>query len=70
MIAAHNSLSEKETGPFALLSLLETNDLIAVSGKQNSLKLFRVYANELLAPDDMEKFLFDAYLPTSNSRKT
>ena len=31
------------------------NDLIAVSSEDNSLKLFQVYANELLLPDDMER---------------
>ena len=54
MIAAHNTLNDTEFGPFAMLSLLETDDLIAVSGKQNDLKVFRVFANELLAPDDMK----------------
>ncbi len=54
MVAAHNSLNDMETGPFALLRNLEPNDVIAVSGKRNDLKVFRVFANELLAPDDMD----------------
>ena len=33
---------------------METNDLILISGKDGSLMLFRVYANELLLPDDLE----------------
>ena len=44
-----------EFGPFALLGTLELNSLIAVSGRDSGLRTFRVFANELLAPDDMEK---------------
>jgi sortase (surface protein transpeptidase) len=55
LIAAHNSLNEAESGPFALVSLLEPNDVIAVKGKRNDLKIFRVFANELLASDDMKR---------------
>ncbi len=55
VIAAHNTLNTSSYGPFALLSSLDMNDLIAVSSEDNSLKLFRVYANELLLPDDMER---------------
>ena len=55
VVAAHNTLNDREYGPFALLGTLELNELIAVSGKENDLMTFRVFANELLAPDDMEK---------------
>ena len=55
IVAAHNTLNDREYGPFALLRTLELNELIAVSGKGNDLMTFRVFANELLAPDDMEK---------------
>ena len=55
VIAAHNTLNTSSYGPFALLSSLDMNDLIAVSSEDNSLKHFRVYANELLLPDDMER---------------
>lgn len=55
VIAAHNTLNTSSYGPFALLSSLDMNDLIAVSSEDNSLKFFRVYANELLLPDDMER---------------
>lgn len=55
LIAAHNSLNEAESGPFALVSLLEPNDVIAVKGKRNDLEIFRVFANELLATDDMKR---------------
>lgn len=54
VIAAHNTLNDTEYGPFALLGTLETDDLVTVADEGGSLKLFRVYANELLAPDDME----------------
>ena len=53
--AAHNTLNRSEYGPFALLGTLEVNDRIMVSGRDGSMKLFRVYANELLDPDDMER---------------
>ena len=53
--AAHNTLNDTEFGPFALLGTLELNGLIAVSGRDSGLRTFRVFANELLAPDDMEK---------------
>ncbi len=55
VIAAHNTLSDTDYGPFALLFTLEVNDTVMVSDENGSLKLFRVYANELLAPDDTEK---------------
>ena len=55
IVAAHNTLNAEEYGPFALLSTLENNDTIFVNAPDSSLKLFRVYANELMAPNDMEK---------------
>ena len=52
---------EKESGQvvhfeilFALLHLISLAELVTVADEEGSLKLFRVYANELLAPDDME----------------
>lgn len=53
VIAAHNTLNSTEAGPFALLSLLKNNDLIVVNTKGGSLMSYRVYANALIAPDDM-----------------
>ena len=53
--AAHNTLNDTEYGPFALLGTLELNELIAVSGIGSDLRTFRVFANELLAPDDIDK---------------
>ena len=55
IVAAHNTLNDTEYGPFALLGTLELNELIAVSGMADGLRIFRIFANELLAPDDMEK---------------
>ncbi len=53
LVVAHNTLNDTEYGPFALLATLEINDLISVADDEGSLKLFRVYANELLGPGDM-----------------
>ena len=53
VIAAHNTLNDSEYGLFALLGALEINDLIMVNAEDGSVKLFRVYANELFEPDDM-----------------
>ncbi|MBQ6518267.1 MAG: sortase [Anaerolineaceae bacterium] len=55
VVAAHNTLNDTEYGPFALLNTLGVNDLIVVSGGENDLRTFRVFANELLAPDDLEQ---------------
>ena len=55
LIAGHNTLNDTDYGPFALLSTLEVNDTVMVREESGALKLFRVYANELLEPDDMER---------------
>ena len=57
VVAAHNTLSGTEYGPFALLNTLEVNDAVMVSGSNGKMKLFRVYASELLDPDDAEKLV-------------
>lgn len=54
IIAAHNTLNDTAYGPFALLGTLEPENLIAAVAEDGMLSFFRVYANELLAPDDME----------------
>ena len=54
IVAAHNTLNDTEYGPFALLRTLEENDLITTVDSEGDMHLFRVYANELLEPDDME----------------
>ena len=55
IIAAHNTLNDTDYGPFALLGTLDVNDTVMVREESGALKLFRVYANELLEPDDMER---------------
>ncbi len=55
VIAAHNTLNNTEYGPFALLSTMGRGDMITVRNKNNELLIYRVYANELLEPDDMQK---------------
>ena len=55
VIAGHNTLNDTDYGPFALLSTLDVNDTVMVREENGALKLFRVYANELLEPDDMER---------------
>ena len=47
------SLNNTEYGPFALLSTVEVNDVIMVNNRLGSMKMFRVYANELLDADGM-----------------
>lgn len=55
VIAAHNHLNNTETGPFLALGSLESGDKVFVNAADGSLISFSVYANELLAPTDMEK---------------
>ena len=54
-IAAHNTLNSEEYGLFALLSTMEPNDLITVNSEDGTMKLFRVYANELINANDVQK---------------
>ena len=54
-IAAHNTLNSEEYGPFALLSTMTPNDLITVNSADGPMKLFRVYANELIDENDVQK---------------
>ena len=55
IVAAHNTLGTEKAGPFLLLNTLERNDTVLVSGSDGSVQIFRVFANELLKPGDMEK---------------
>ena len=55
VIAAHNTLNSEEYGPFALLSTMAANDLITVNSGDGTMRLFRVYANELIGADDAKK---------------
>ena len=54
VVAAHNTLNDTAYGPFALLGTMEENDMILVTAGDGTLRTFRVYANELLTPDDMQ----------------
>lgn len=53
-VAAHNTLDDTKYGPFAMLGSLEVNDLITVTGVDNTLQTFRVFDNTILAPGDMK----------------
>ena len=53
VIAAHNTLNAEEFGPFAAISLLNEGDMIFVR-RGEELVRFRVYANTLIASDDVE----------------
>ena len=55
IVAAHNTLNAEEVGPFVMLSTLKINDTVFVNTTNGELKLFRVFANELLEPNDMVK---------------
>lgn len=57
IVAGHNTLNNTEYGPFAMLATLEKNDVVFVNQASNNMTTYRVYANELLAPNDMEKLI-------------
>ncbi len=52
MVAAHNHLNTQEIGPFGFLFDLDENDRIFVNMPDGDLKIYSVYANELLEPND------------------
>ena len=54
LIAGHNTLNDKEYGPFARLSELEPEDRIFVRNAEGYLLRYRVYASRLITPDDFE----------------
>ena len=53
ILAAHNHLNTAEAGPFALLGLLMENDMIFISGRNENLLSFSVFANEKVSADDL-----------------
>ncbi|MBQ6508193.1 MAG: class F sortase [Flexilinea sp.] len=55
MVAAHNHLNTQEIGPFGFLFDLDENDRIFVNMPDGSLKIYSVYANELLEPNDFSQ---------------
>ena len=54
LIAGHNTLNDTEYGPFARLCEMEVNDAVFVRNSREELLRYRVYANELIMPDDFE----------------
>ena len=54
IIVGHNTLNTEEYGPFALLSTLEEGDRIFISGSNDQLMIFQVYANEKIGSHDIE----------------
>ncbi|MBQ6482243.1 MAG: Cna B-type domain-containing protein [Anaerolineaceae bacterium] len=55
IIAAHNTLSATEIGPFAKLPEMAVNDLIVVSDERGNVKHFYVYTNKLVEPDGFDE---------------
>ena len=55
MVAAHNHLNTEEIGPFGLLFDLEENDRIFVNTSDEGMKIYSVYANELIEPNDFRQ---------------
>ena len=55
LVAAHNHLNTQEIGPFAFLFDLKENDRIFVNMPDDGLKMYSVYANELLEPNDFRQ---------------
>ena len=54
ILAAHNHLSETESGPFALLGCLKEGERIFIRDKENNLLRYSVYANVKVAETDFE----------------
>ncbi len=52
VVAAHNHLDEGNYGPFVSIFMLDTNDRIIITDKDGNLLIYKVYANELVTPDD------------------
>lgn len=56
IITGHNHLNNTEAGPFAMLSYLEVGDRLFIVDEENALQIFRVYAVEKIAEDDISGF--------------
>ena len=54
IIAAHNTLSQYEVGPFGALATMKENDKIFVNGPRGKNLNYSVYANELIEPNDFD----------------
>ena len=57
VIAAHNTLNNTEYGPFALLSGLAENDVMFINKGNKGMDQYRVYANKLVGPNDMDQVI-------------
>ena len=57
VIAAHNTLNNTEYGPFALLSGLAENDVMFINKGSKGMDQYRVYANKLVGPNDMDQVI-------------
>ncbi|MBQ6482245.1 MAG: class F sortase [Anaerolineaceae bacterium] len=55
LVAAHNTLSAEEYGPFALISTMQLNERIFVRDADGQMKGFKVYANTLVEPDGFDE---------------
>ena len=53
ILVGHNHLNTTEAGPFALLRTLSENTRVFITGKDNNIMIFSVFANEKIAADDM-----------------
>ena len=60
IIAGHNHLDSMNNGPFIGLSLLQTQDRIIVNNAAGQMKIYSVYANELISPTDGEQIYRNA----------
>ena len=54
VIAAHNTVSSDEYGPFALIAELDEGDRFFIRDEENRLLIFEVYANEKIDAYDYE----------------
>ncbi len=54
MIAAHNTVSFDEYGPFALIMSLEQGDRFFIRDRENRILIYEVYSNEKIGAYDHE----------------
>ena len=64
VIAAHNHLDEMNIGPFLWLFELKNNDRVFVTDDDGNVLAFKVYANELLNPED-SSLIYQKAIPGS-----
>ena len=54
ILAGHNNLDTTETGPFALLKLMESGDRIFLQNAEGEMLTYMVYANEKISETDVD----------------